>query len=40
MTREAEIARRRAERPVPRPPRDVQRSSEPFGRGGLFGLFR
>jgi len=35
-TREAD-AERRAQ---PRPPRNVQRSNEPFGRGGLFGLFR
>jgi hypothetical protein len=40
-TREAaEIARRRAERAPPRPPRDVPRSNDPFGRGGIFGVFR
>ena len=39
-TREAEAERRRAERPAPRPPRDVRRSNDPFGRGGLFGIFR
>ena len=38
-TREAEAERRAREgRPVP--PRNVQRSNEPFGRGGLFGIFR
>ena len=38
-TREAEAERRAREgRPVP--PRNVQRSNDPFGRGGLFGIFR
>jgi hypothetical protein len=37
--REAEAERRAREgRPVP--PRNVQRSNDPFGRGGLFGIFR
>lgn len=35
-TREAEAERRAP----PRPPRNVQRSNDPFGRGGLFGIFR
>ena len=39
-TREAEVERRRVERAAPRPPRNVQRSNDPFGRGGLFGIFR
>jgi len=39
-TREAEVERRRADRSAPRPPRNVQRSNDPFGRGGLFGIFR
>jgi hypothetical protein len=41
-TREAEAERRRIEHAPPRPPRNVQQrpSNEPFGRGGLFGLFR
>ncbi|HWE79249.1 MAG TPA: DUF459 domain-containing protein, partial [Pseudolabrys sp.] len=38
-TREAEADRRGREgRPLP--PRNVQRSNDPFGRGGLFGIFR
>jgi hypothetical protein len=39
MTREAE-AERRARDGHPVPPRNVPRSNDPFGRGGLFGLFR
>ena len=39
-TREAEVERRRVDRSAPRPPRNVQRSNDPFGRGGLFGIFR
>ena len=39
-TREADAARRRAEPAPPRPPRNVERSNDPFGRGGLFGIFR
>jgi hypothetical protein len=38
-TREAE-ADRRGREGHPLPPRNVQRSNDPFGRGGLFGLFR
>jgi hypothetical protein len=38
-TREAE-ADRRGREGHPLPPRNVQRSNDPFGRGGLFGIFR
>lgn len=38
-TREAE-AERRAREGHPVPPRNVQRSNDPFGRGSLFGIFR